>query len=339
MSKNKNVEEVETVEAKHIFLDIVNYTHSRSVEAQSDIISTLNKIVLDSLNELKIDAEHRILIPTGDGMCISLIDIHKPFDIHIELSLLLLKKLHDYNKKMDDSKRKIEIRIGLNENTDNLITDINGNRNIAGKGINYASRVQSICDGNQILVGDSVFDKLNEREKYMESFITYSTTVKHSMPLKVHQYINQDLDYLNNDTPTEFKEVEIVEKQLTEFEAYYMNICLNNEKFIERNNGEAQHSYSLSVLLFQLTEDTIAKKSISKEKPNPRIKVTGSNQEYFDYLQSVEFWVIADLSKYYKKQLNISKYFLGIDDYLYINDLGKEKLNKEFPNIQKSFNK
>lgn len=36
-----------TVDAKYIYIDIVNYTYNRSVEAQAYIVSILNKIVTD----------------------------------------------------------------------------------------------------------------------------------------------------------------------------------------------------------------------------------------------------------------------------------------------------
>jgi hypothetical protein len=69
------MEEIETVEAKHIFIDIVNYTFNRSVEAQTDLIKYLNEIVLKSIEEEKIDNKQVIFIPTGDGMCITIINI------------------------------------------------------------------------------------------------------------------------------------------------------------------------------------------------------------------------------------------------------------------------
>lgn len=43
-----------TIEAKHIFLDIVNYTHNRSIEAQTELISILNSIVKQSVRKNRI---------------------------------------------------------------------------------------------------------------------------------------------------------------------------------------------------------------------------------------------------------------------------------------------
>jgi hypothetical protein len=36
--------EVQTIPAKYIYLDVVGFTHNRSVEAQADIVHTVNKL-------------------------------------------------------------------------------------------------------------------------------------------------------------------------------------------------------------------------------------------------------------------------------------------------------
>jgi len=338
----KNNNGVTTIEAKHIFIDIVSYTHNRSVEAQSDIISVLNNIVTNSIGDKNIDKDQYVFIPTGDGMCISLINMNMPFDIHIELAILILKKLSAHNNEENDNMRKFNLRIGINENTDNLITDINKNKNISGKGINYASRIESLCDDNQILVGDSVFDKLNQREKYMKSFTTYTAKVKHNIPLKVHQYRNKKLNFLNNEVPSEFKTIkkdtEKEDTKMTLFEAHYLATCIKNENFIIVNFDDGDKSaYSLQVLLFQLTEDTIENQKKSKTNPNPRQKVEKNKEEYFKVLETYNFWIVCDLSSYNMKKLNaISRYIC--DNYLFVNEDGKDKLKEEYPEIFKKAN-
>lgn len=141
---------VQTAEAKHIFVDIVGYTHSRSVEAQSDLISTLNRIVNEALRQQQVPHESVIFIPTGDGMCISLINLFSPYDIHLKLGLSILELLESHNKDEKDEMRQFQLRIGINENIDNLIIDINGNKNISGSGINFAARIEGLGDKQQI---------------------------------------------------------------------------------------------------------------------------------------------------------------------------------------------
>src|SRR5438034_7778626 len=111
--------EAQTARVKYIFLDIVGYTKGRHVEAQSEIIGDLNRIVLTALEDQNIRPEDRILIPTGDGMCIALIEVLRPFDIHMRIALAILRRIVEHNGGNLDVMRKFTVRIGLNENDDN----------------------------------------------------------------------------------------------------------------------------------------------------------------------------------------------------------------------------
>jgi hypothetical protein len=110
------VPEVETVAAKYVFLDIVGYTQNRSVEAQSDLVEALNSIVQQAVASNEVKDANLILLPTGDGMCISLLNLDNPYDLHIQLAREILRLLQEYNKKTDDAMRKFEIRVGINAN-------------------------------------------------------------------------------------------------------------------------------------------------------------------------------------------------------------------------------
>ncbi len=333
----------ETVETKHIFIDIVNYTYNRSVEAQTDLISFLNEFVKKSIEKQNISPENVIYIPTGDGMCISLINVFTPYDIHILISLNILEKIKTHNDSQKDEMRKFNIRIGINENIDNLIIDINGNKNISGSGINNASRIEGLCDPNQILIGNSVFEKLVQRENYMKSFKSYSAEVKHGLPLKVHQYVNNKLSFLNNDIPSKFRVVPIPKSNfiLSEIQAYYLLNCIKYEDFISKNLGKsAQSEYSLQTILAQLSEDCYAKAKVTRSKPDPRVKIKREIQEQFNYIQTVDFWLICDLNHFYEDKYlyPIRQYFDNLLYYLFINENGKKKLLKDYPELCKQYN-
>ena len=60
---------------KYVFLDVVGFTHNRSVETQSDIVRSLNAIVKTSIQASGIPEENQILIPTGDGICVALLKL------------------------------------------------------------------------------------------------------------------------------------------------------------------------------------------------------------------------------------------------------------------------
>jgi class 3 adenylate cyclase len=133
-------------------------------------VYALNKVVEASVIEVSLPKDNLISIPTGDGICIVLINIESPYDAHLLTALNIVKGIDEHNSRTGSDMRKFHVRIGINSNTDNLITDINGNRNITGAGISMASRIMGMADGNQILVGESVFDTLRYREQYMASF-------------------------------------------------------------------------------------------------------------------------------------------------------------------------
>ena len=126
-----------TVYAKYIFLDIVKYS-TRSVEGQTAIIKALNEIVEQVANEYKIDADHAIYIPTGDGMCIGLINVINPYDIHLRMSLDILNLIEKHNKKELNPTYKFNVRIGINEIVVYLVTDFYPKRIFAGNGIIFA---------------------------------------------------------------------------------------------------------------------------------------------------------------------------------------------------------
>lgn len=196
-----------TVSAKYVFIDIVGFTRGRSVEAQSYIVQMLNRIVKDSVHTCAIAQEQLLYIPTGDGICIAILNYETPFDVHLQLALHVIKEIQKYNDVMEKEPYKFQVRIGINANIDNLIIDINNNRNIAGAGISMAARIMDKADGNQILVGQSVFETLQYRERYVSAFRSYRTTVKHGLGLDVHQFILGEHVGLNTDVPQSLKPI------------------------------------------------------------------------------------------------------------------------------------
>ncbi|MFH0342045.1 MAG: hypothetical protein ACHBNF_07905 [Chromatiales bacterium] len=107
---------------KYVFLDVVSYSVNRSVEAQTAIIATLNKIVRKNLAACRVSGEKCILLPTGDGLCIALLDPADQVDVHLQVSFSILRLLGTYNRNQKESDRRFEVRIGINESSDNLVT-------------------------------------------------------------------------------------------------------------------------------------------------------------------------------------------------------------------------
>ncbi len=196
------------ISAKYIFLDVVGFTQSRGVEVQADIISALNSIVRDSVTAHNIPTDRIIYIPTGDGICIALLNVESPLDTHMKIAIDIIERVQKHNSATESEMRKFQVRIGVNENTDNIVTDINGRPNMAGAGINMAARIMDKADGNQILVGRSVYDRLGYREKYVSAFRSYQATVKHGAILDVYQLVAEGHSGLNTEEPKSLKSAE-----------------------------------------------------------------------------------------------------------------------------------
>lgn len=323
----------ETIEAKNIFIDIVDYTINRSVEAQTNIIYIINQIVKNAVAELEILPDEIIYIPTGDGMCITIVNRIKPFDIHLQLAINILGKLYDYNISCNDNMRRFDIRIGINENVDNLITDINNQKNVSGSGINIASRIMDFCDGNQIIVGQSVFEKISQREKYMKSFIPYKAVIKHDVRLTIYQYVDKNISFLNCETPSAFEIKSTPVKKLTNLQGYYILTCIEYNKFIIDNSEVGQSTFSLHVAMFHLAEDRIAdsNKKITQGYSIKKIKTT--LDEYVKKLNDYMFYVVADLKDLITREYLNDIAFCFSEPFLIVNDIGKQKFINEFPDL------
>lgn len=212
--------EAKTIPAKYIFLDIVGFTHNRSAEAQSHIVEVLNHIVEKSIVEHGLSKEGVLFVPASDGLEIALLNVESPYDIHLKIALSIIKEVNKYNSATPDEMRRFEVRAGINSNTDNLITDINGHQNIAGAGVNLGLRVMHLADGNQILVSSPVFGTLRYHEKYISSFRGFRVQIKHGLEMPVYQFKADGFEGLNTSVPSSLEDSEKIELQSHERDSY-----------------------------------------------------------------------------------------------------------------------
>jgi class 3 adenylate cyclase len=335
--------EVKTIPAKYIFLDVVGFTHNRSVEAQSDIIDALNKLVELSVLEQGIPKDNVIFIPTGDGICIVLLNVETPYDVHMLLALRIIKYVSEFVDPAADGMRYFQIRVDINSNTDNLITDINGNRNIAGAGISMASRIMDIADGGQILVGQSVYDTLRYRERYMSSFRPYQATVKHGIELPVYQFIAEGHNGLNLDVPQIFRTKEpnkLEEPRLgLRMACYIAHAIKNRGVFLQHLEG---NPYAKMLLLWMLSGDT--KKDIEASGMRQVLHRTykageAGIEEQLNYYSRMEDNIIEELGGliFHDYILTHGQYFNLNSPGIIINQKGKDKLKQDWPDIWEKF--
>jgi class 3 adenylate cyclase len=194
-------QEAQTRHVKYVFVDVVGFS-SRHVEAQADIVAALNRAVTSGVEAILSGGEV-IFIPTGDGICVAVLDGAR-YDAHLQLGIHIHQRIAEFNENQKDTVRRFRVRVGLCESVDSIVQDINGNRNVAGAGVTLAQRVMDAADGGQILVSESVYHTLKNHEKYVSAFSAFKIVVKHDVELQMFQFIGP-LEMLNVDTPTAFK--------------------------------------------------------------------------------------------------------------------------------------
>ena len=336
------LKEANAIPAKYVFLDIVKFTQNRTIEAQSDIIIALNGIVLQTLKLFNISESKRYLLPTGDGICIALLNIEIPYDIHTQVALTIIQEVHKHNERQKDQLRKFEVRIGLNVNTDNIVTDINGNLNVAGAGVNVAQRVMSLADGNQILISAAVYDTLRFREKYFNAFREYAATVKHGDQINVYQLLVKDFEGLNVEEPSMFETDDPEDVNIDKLVAYFMAHCMILKSFFKSLSVSSDDFDSAAAWLFLLAKDSYNSSTSGVHDKQTKLTFkagSGDLRTQYQYYLKLDARVKGQLVEMFvEHHLKKASHFFvkngfGEPDYRYITDTGFSKLAQEWPDI------
>jgi class 3 adenylate cyclase len=336
-----------TTPIKYVYADIVDYTQNRSAEAQCDLVGKLNALFEGAIRQSYIKRKDCIFIPTGDGICLALPKTPKwDLESDIQLALSVLAQLQDHNDTSADDTRRFTIRIGINENVDNLITDINGKPNVAGLGVNMAQRIMGKADGNQILLGQAVYERLRAREKYMRSFREFQATVKHGDRIRVYQYIDTNAKGLNNEMPSAFAPPPTPKQgqpMLTKLAAYYLAHCITNRDFLLSVKDSPAMPQTAVVLLFALAEDSV-ESSEANVYSSPIRTVFGEPDTPFEkqflYYEAQDFWTVAKLCHFIEDG-PLKPFMLCFEQVRYafssvfVSHEGIEKLKNEWPAIAK----
>jgi class 3 adenylate cyclase len=323
---------------KHVFLDVVGFTSNRSVEAQAAIVATISKI---SRAAIAAKARHRrgtLYLPTGDGLCISIADPRCAYDTHLQVALDILARISHHNAATPNEMRRFDVRIGIAENVDTLLTDVNGNPNVAGAGINTAQRVMCLGDGGNILVSDTVFDSLRHRERYMRCFRSFSAPIKHGLQLTVHQFIESDHAGLRSDPP---ESVRPRKKPMTRLLAYVLAYALKNAAFFRAQEPRGQMRAAGNVLLYMLARDAVELSESSPVRPptlyGPNDRGGASFEEQFAYYMRVDYGICAELDHFALEAFTgHADCFesLAIHGFLwYASDVGLRRLQNSYPDI------
>ncbi len=323
---------------RYVLMDIVGFSANRTVEAQSDIIAILNRVVRKATHTLVSSRNKVLFLPTGDGICVAILDPLLPYDIHVQLAVGVLQRLYTHNQAITDDMRKFQVRLGVNENVDNLITDINGSSNIAGAGINSTQRILGFADGGQILVGQTVFETLTHREAFKGAFRSYQAVAKHSVRLPIHQLILPKADWLNSTPPQSLAPPARAVPRLSVREAYLFAHAIRNQEFFRSVDPRGQARAALTVLLYYLATDSeqLSEKVLGEV---PSIHAYGHGKlsvaEQLKYYMAADFQLCFDLATHIWNGLyHLAPYFEGSYGFVcFINSRGREKLRSEHPKI------
>lgn len=244
--------------------------------------------------------------------------------------------------------RQFQVRIGINENVDNLVVDINGSNNLAGAGINMAARILNQADGNQILIGQTVYETLQQREKYMGKFETFPASGKHGLRFLVHQYIGDKQIGLNVAPPSNFVMAKPAEVKLTQEVAHYFAQTLVHKHALIEIVKAQDSTYwsSAAIVLLKLLAGDSNRVATTKEfdyPPDRRTYGSGENgfEDLYNYYANQNFWVLYYAERYIVemlcKYLDCFEYSNHKYHYEFLSTKGKDKLGEEYPAIWKLF--
>jgi Adenylate and Guanylate cyclase catalytic domain len=340
--------EVSMSPVNYIYLDVVDFSKDRSVESQSEIIAQLNWLVKHTLEMMERPIADCILLPTGDGLCICILGQLNPYDALLSVARHVLRLIDEQNRKTEDPTLKFEVRIGLNYNVDNVVTDINGNRNVAGAGINIARRIMDFGDGSQILVGRAIYEQLSPRRQYMQAFRYFPGIAKHDTEVPVYQFIEKDQPGLNVDIPDVFRNKTTGLRPMSEFVAFYIATAYQNRSELlirSRDSESVLESDAVLVLLYFRALDN--QEAFKSNKFNAPLTLTwGAGVKSFDeqlqHYKDQDTWVIQTLAR-----LIVSNFLTDYSDnfedtfppgFVFVKDNGLSRVRETYPRIWTFFN-
>lgn len=160
-----------------VFLDIIDYS-KKSVSEQIDIKNQFNQLLNHSLKDVEHD--DRIILDTGDGAAIA--HLGSPED-----ALFVSLSIRDEILKSNIlSAMPLYVRFGINLGPVRLVSDINGQPNIIGDGINVAQRIMSFAKPNQVVVSRSYYDVTSRLTQEISQMFDYSG-VKNDKHMREHE--------------------------------------------------------------------------------------------------------------------------------------------------------
>ena len=160
-----------------VFLDIIDYSKKSDAD-QIEVKNKFNDLINRSLKG--VAQSDRIILDTGDGVAIA--HMGSPED-----AMFVALTIRDGILKINQySSAPLYVRFGINLGPVRIVTDINGQPNIIGDGINVAQRIMSFAQANQILVSRSYYEVTSRLTVEFSEMFDYSG-VKHDKHVREHE--------------------------------------------------------------------------------------------------------------------------------------------------------
>lgn len=288
--------------AQYVAVDVVRFTVGRTIQAQSEIIGAMNRIVRSAVHACGIPDAAVIYSPAGDGISIALPEklagrqFSVPSDRHLRLGLRILEDLDAHNAAQTDPMRRFALRVGINEAFDNMVTDINGNASMAGAGINLAQRVMAQAGDCQIMLSPGSHTALKDREPYARTFCEYKANTKHGEQLFVYQFVGESPG-VDTGSPPQFAPRKTPKMSLVA--AYYMLHAQKNLGAVQLQGAENRDASV--VCLYILALDSVDRAASPWHRP-PTLRAYHANEatvaEQLAYYGTVDGWVVGSLANW-----------------------------------------
>ena len=176
-----------------LFVDIVSYSQL-SINEQHAAIAELTQTVRSTEQFRKAAGADRLIkIATGDGMALVFYTSPEaPVRCAMEISRALKQHPH------------LHIRMGIHSGPVSSVTDVTGQTNLAGAGLNLAQRVMECGDAGHILLSKHVAEDMSEFEQWRPLLHDLGTCeVKHALRIAVVNLWSDDVG--NREAPQKFR--------------------------------------------------------------------------------------------------------------------------------------
>lgn len=186
LNSQRDIHSAKPLSVAVLSMDIVSYS-TEFDETQARLVDTLSDIVAAVLRDIR--PTRRLILPTGDGMIITLpgqgaqIALAIACAIHTEIKNRLLR---------------MNLRMGIHEGQGLVIKDINCSDNIAGNVMNTCQRVMDLGDAQHILLSESAFQSLKNstpHAAHISPVHPHPIRVKHDVYLNLYNYSD---DHIGN---------------------------------------------------------------------------------------------------------------------------------------------